>query len=55
MGSFPERVLAVLHSTRKSRHVLLLSQVVHFEVEFTQLYLQGLSGSREMNVRNQRP
>ena len=37
MGSFPERVLVVLHSTRKPCHVLLSSHAVHFEVEFTKL------------------
>ena len=36
VGSFLERVLVVLHSTRKSRHVLSLFDhlLVHFDVEF---------------------
>jgi hypothetical protein len=41
VGSFLQRVLVVLHSTRKSRHVLLLSQMVHFEVELTTLHFLG--------------
>ena len=34
MGSFPDRVLVVLHSTRKPRHVLLFISGGALQLEF---------------------